>query len=57
MVEKHKPGEIAKQSGQYPIIGPRGANTGTERTVVKGKPFPPTPKPRQTYGKPDKTKL
>jgi hypothetical protein len=23
---------------------------------VKGEPFPPTPKPGQTYGKPDKTK-
>ena len=24
MTEKHKPGEIAKTSGQYPIVGPRG---------------------------------
>jgi hypothetical protein len=24
MGEKHKPGEIAKRSGQYPIQGPRG---------------------------------
>ena len=23
MTEKHKHGEIAKQSGQYPIVGPR----------------------------------
>ena len=56
-IEKHKPGEISKISGQYPIIGPRGGKTEQERTVVKGKPFPPTPKPKQYYGKPDKTKL
>ena len=56
MAEKHKPGEIAKTSGQYPIVGPRGGETGEERTVVKGEPFPPTPKSGQTFGKPDKTK-
>ncbi len=56
MGKTHKPGEIAPVSGQYPIIGPRGADTGTERTVVKGERFPPTPSPGQTYGKPDKTK-
>jgi hypothetical protein len=54
--ERHKPGERAKESGQYPIVGPRGGKTGEERTVVKGEPFPPTPKSGQTYGKPDKTK-
>lgn len=54
--EQHKPGEKAKESGQYPIQGPRGGSTGAERTVTKGEPFPPTPQPRQTYGKPDKTK-
>ncbi len=56
MAEKHKPGEIAKESGQYPIKGPRGGETAKERTVVKGEPFPPTPDKGQTYGKPDKTK-
>lgn len=56
MAEKHKPGEIAKESGQYPIQGPRGGETGEERTVVKGEPFPPTPEKGQSYGKPDKTK-
>jgi hypothetical protein len=56
MAEKHKPGEIAKRSGQYPIQGPRGGDTGKERTVVKGEPFPPTPQKGQTYGTPDKTK-
>ncbi len=30
--------------------------TGKERTVVKGEPFPPTPKPGQGFGKPDVTK-
>lgn len=56
MPERHKPGERAKESGQYPIVGPRGGKTGEERTVVKGEPFPPTPKSGQIYGKPDKTK-
>jgi hypothetical protein len=56
MSEKHKPGEIAKKSGQYPIQKSHGGKTGKERTVVKGEPFPPTPKPGQTYGTPDKTK-
>lgn len=54
--EKHKPGEIAKQSGQYPIQGPRGGKTGEERTVTRGEPFPPPSKKGQTYGKPDLTK-
>ena len=56
MPDRHKPGEIAKESEQYPIIGPRGGKTGEERTVVKGELFPPTPKPSQTHGKTDKTK-
>lgn len=56
MPERHKPGEKAKESGQYPIIGPHGGETGEERTVVKGESFPPTRKPGQTYGKPNKTK-
>ena len=56
MREKHKPGEKAKDSGQYPIQRSNRGKTGKERTVVKGEPFPPTPKPGQTYGTPDKTK-
>ena len=51
-----KPGEKAPASGQYPIVGPRGGDTGKERTVTKGEPLPPTPKPGQGYGKPDLTK-
>lgn len=53
---EHKPGQIAKDSGQYPLVGPKGGKQGTEVTVVKGEPFPPTPKPGMGYGKPDKTK-
>lgn len=52
----YRPGQKAPASGQYPIKGPRGGDTGAERTVVKGEPFPPTPQKGQTYGKPDKTK-
>jgi hypothetical protein len=51
-----KPGQPAPSSGQYPIIGPRGGNTGQERTAVRGRKLPPTPKPGQTYGKPDRTR-
>lgn len=54
--EQHKPGEIARKSGQYPIQGPRGGQTGEERTVTAGEPFPPTPKKGQTFGTPDLTK-
>jgi hypothetical protein len=51
-----KPGQTAPASGQYPIIGPRGGDTGKERTIIKGEPMPPTPKTGQTYGKPDLTR-
>jgi hypothetical protein len=47
--EELKPGQIAPRSGEYEIIGPRGGDTGKERTVVRGAPMPPTPKPGQTY--------
>jgi len=52
----YKPGEKAPESGQYPVIGPRGGETGEERTVTRGEPFPPTPEPGQRYGKPDLTR-
>lgn len=51
-----KPGQKAPASGQYPVIGPRGGNTGKEVTVPKGRPLPPTDRPGKTYGKPDLTK-
>jgi hypothetical protein len=51
-----KPGNIADRSGQYEIVGPRGGKTGEERTVVKGEPLPPTPKPGQSYVMVDPTK-
>ena len=43
----HKPGEKVDKSGQVEIVGPRGGRTGEERTVVKGEPYPPTPKRKQ----------
>ena len=53
----HKPGNIAPRSGQYSIIGPRGGSTReSERTVVRGEPFPPTPKRGQRYKLVDPTK-
>ena len=49
MSDTYKPGEKAGYSGQYEMVGPRGGRTGTERTVVKGEPLPPTQKPGQRY--------
>ncbi len=43
------PGTTAPRSGQYEIVGPRGGGTGAERTVTRGEPLPPTPKPGQEY--------
>ena len=51
-----KPGTKAPASGQYEIIGPRGGQTGKERTVVRGEPLPPTPEPGQSYRIGDRTK-
>jgi hypothetical protein len=51
-----KPGTEAEQSGQYEQIGPRGGRTGEERTVTRGEPLPPTPKPGMGYVLVDRTK-
>ena len=50
-----KPGEIARASGQYQAIGPRGGK-GHEVTVVKGEPLPPTQRPGTTYKLVDRSK-
>ena len=50
-----KPGQKAPKSGQYERVGPRGGK-GPERTVTKGEPLPPTPKPGSTYRLMDPTK-
>ena len=52
----YKPGQTSPRSGQYGITGPRGGDTGKERTVTKGEPFPPTPKPGQKFTLNDPTK-
>jgi hypothetical protein len=44
-----KPGQTSGRSGLANVIGPRGGNTGVQRTVVKGNPLPPTPGRNQTY--------
>ena len=49
MTKHYKPGERAPVSAQYGMLGPRGGNTGQERTVVRREPLPPTPKPGMTY--------
>ncbi len=56
MSKKFSPGQKAPASGQYGIIGPRGGNTGIERTVVKGEPLPPTLAAGQSYKLTDRTK-
>lgn len=56
MSKTYKPGQIAEYSGQYEIIGPRGGETGKERTVVKGEPLPPPPEAGQRYKLADRTK-
>jgi len=44
-----QPGSRAPESGLYRVVGPRGGRTGTERTVVRGEPLPPTPKAGQRW--------
>lgn len=52
---QYRPGEEAPYSAQYGIVGPRGGNTGEERTVPRGTTLPPTPKPGQRYVVNDRT--
>ena len=56
MSKTYKPGQTATRSGQYAIIGPRGGDTGKERTVTRGEPLPPTPKAEMAYKLVDPTK-
>ena len=56
MSKIYKPGESAPRSGQYEIVGPRGGDTNQERTAVRGKTLPPTPKSGQSYKLVDPTK-
>jgi len=52
----YRPGQIAPRSAQYGVVGPRGGKTGFEITGVKGKPLPPTDKPRMGYKLDDPTR-
>ena len=56
MTKTYRPGQTAPASAQVKIIGPRGGKTGEERTVVKGEPFPPTPRRGQQYKIVDRTR-
>lgn len=51
-----RPGTNAPRSGQYKQVGSRGGRTGEERTVTRGEPLPPTPKPGMGYVLVDPTK-
>lgn len=50
-----KPGERAPTSGQWEIVR-NGRGTGVERTVTRGEPLPPTPRPGDRYRLADRTK-
>lgn len=56
MTDSLRPGQSAPRSGQYEQVGPRGGRTGEERTVTRGEPLPPTPKPGMGYVLVDPTK-
>ena len=51
----NRPGQKADISGQYEIVR-KGKGTGVERTVTRGEPLPPTPKPSDRYRLVDRTK-
>jgi hypothetical protein len=40
----------------HEITGPRGGGTGTERTITRGEPMPPTPESGQKYRLVDQTR-
>lgn len=50
-----KSGNPAPASGQYQVVGPKGATYG-EVTAIKGHTMPPTPKSGQGYQLVDPTK-
>jgi hypothetical protein len=56
MAKKFRSGQRCPRSGQYVIVNPSGKRTGVERTVVRGEPFPPTPKAGQGFVISDVTK-
>ena len=54
--KRFKSGTEVKRSGQYDLNGPRGGKYPTEYTLVKGEPFPPTPKKGMTFTLADPSK-
>lgn len=48
--ERFKPGAKAPLSGQYVLTD------GTQYTIVRGEPFPPTPRARMTFRLADLTR-
>ena len=52
----NRPGKKVPRSGQYELTGRGGRGLGREYTLVEGEPFPPTPKPGQSFRLVDKTK-
>jgi hypothetical protein len=52
----NRPGKSVPRSGQYELINRAGKGAGREATLVRGEPFPPTPKSGQSFRLVDKTK-
>lgn len=49
MNKKLTSGTSAPASGIYTVVGPRGGDTGIQRTVVLNEPLPPTPGRGQSF--------
>ena len=49
-------GEKTVRSVHHGMHGPHGEKTDEDRDILKGKPFPLTSKPKQTYVKKDPIK-
>jgi len=54
-ISDRRPGERAPVSGQWEITR-NDKGIGVERTVTRGEPLPPTPKPGDKYRLVDRTK-
>lgn len=54
--KKLNPGTPTPKSGQYEVVGPRGASKDREITSIRGNPLLPTQNPGEGYRLVDPTK-